>query len=69
MPYTATVEQTVKEKWVETLEVSGAFTMLDGDAQDVKCSEDQVWEPIGEQYEFSVPEARYSELKVDESSL
>ena len=110
------VEQTVKEKRVETLEVSGTFTpkgdlvknlsrsygwnyvhqvswslnqvvgpytldagkqgrlvwgftMLDGDAQDVKCSEDQVWEPIGEQYEFSVPEARYSELKVDESSL
>ena len=110
------VEQTVKQKRVETLEVSGTFTpkgdlvknlsrsygwnyvhqvswslnqvvgpytldagkqgrlvwgftMLDGDAQDVKCSEDQVWEPIGEQYEFSVPEARYSELKVDESSL
>ena len=45
------------------------FTMLDGDAQDVKCSADQVWEPVGKPYEFSVPEARYSELKVDESSL
>ena len=40
-----------------------------GDAQDVKCSADQVWEPVGKPYEFSVPEARYSELKVDESSL
>lgn len=65
MPYTATVEQTVKEKWVETLEVSGAFTMLDGDAQDVKCSAGQV----GGADRRAVPEARYSELKVDESAL
>lgn len=110
------VEQTVKEKRVQTLEVSGTFTpkgdlvknvsraygwkyvhqvtwslnqvvgpylldagkhgrlvwgfiMLDGDAQDVKCSADQVWEPIGTPYDFSVPEARYSELRVEEASL
>lgn len=110
------VEQTVKEKRVQTLEVSGTFTpkgdlvknvsrsygwkyvhqvtwalnqvvgpytleagqhgrllwgfiMLDGDAQDVKCSPDQVWEPVGKPYRFSVPEARYSELRVEASPL
>ncbi|MBC3178372.1 hypothetical protein [Corynebacterium lujinxingii] len=110
------VEQRVKEKRVQTLEVSGTFTpkgdlvknvsraygwnyvhevswslnqvvgpytldagkhgrlvwgftMLDGDAQDVKCSEDQVWEAIGDASSFSVPEARYSELRVEESPL
>ncbi|MHC2850068.1 hypothetical protein ACUXOC_001531 [Corynebacterium mucifaciens] len=110
------VEQTVKEKRVQTLEVSGTFTpkgdlvknvsraygwkyvhevywslnqvvgpymldsgkqgrlvwgftMLDGDAQDVKCSPDQVWQPIGQPYYFSVPEARYSELRVESTQL
>lgn len=110
------VEQTVKQKRVQTLEVSGTFTpkgdlvknvsraygwkyvhevywslnqvvgpytldsgkqgrlvwgftMLDGDAQDVKCSPDQVWQPIGQPYSFSVPEARYSELRVKSTQL
>ena len=110
------VSQNVKEKRVETLEVSGTFTpkgdlvknvsraygwtyvheaswtlnqkvgpytlpagtqgrlvwgftMLDGDAQDVRCSEDQVWEAVDKRYAFSVPEARYAELKVDSSEL
>lgn len=110
------VEQRVKEKRVQTLEVSGTFTpkgdlvknvsraygwsyvhqvtwslnqvvgpytldagkhgrlvwgftMLDGDAQDVKCSPELVWEPVGKPYTFSIPEARYSELRVEESPL
>ena len=110
------VTQTVKEKRVQTLEVSGTFTpkgdlvknvsraygwkyvhevswalnqkvgpyqlapgtqgrlvwgftMLDGDAQDVACSRAQVWEPVGPPYSFTVPEARYSELRVESSQL
>ncbi len=113
---TVPVTQTVKEKRVQTLEVSGTFTpkgdlvknvtraygwkyvhqatwvlnqkvgpyqlapgtegrlvwgftMLDGDAQDVTCSAEQVWEATGKPYSFSVPEARYSELRVGVSQL
>lgn len=113
---TIPVTQTVKEKRVQTLEVSGTitpkgdlvknvsraygwkyvhevtwslnqkvgpymlapqtqgrlvwgFTMLDGDAQDVTCSRDQVWEPVGKPYTFTVPEARYAELRVGQSEL
>ena len=110
------VTQTVKEKRVQTLEVSGTvtpkgdlvknvsraygwkyvhevswalnqtvgpymlgpgtqgrlvwgFAMLDGDAQDVTCSQSQVWEAAGRPYTFSVPESRYAELRVDSSQL
>lgn len=113
---TVPVTQTVKEKRVQTLEVSGTFTpkgdlvknvsraygwkyvhevswalnqkvgpymlapgtqgrlvwgftMLDGDAQDVVCGEGKVWEGVGKQYSFTVPEARYSELMVGSSQL
>lgn len=110
------VSQNVKEKRVETLEVSGTFTpkgdlvgnvsraygwtyvhesswtlnqkvgpytlapgkqgrlvwgfiMLDGDAQDVVCGEDQRWSAVGKRYAFTLPEARHAELKVDSSEL
>ena len=110
------VSQNVKEKRVETLEVSGTFTpkgdlvknvtraygwkyvheaswtlnqkvgpytlppktqgrlvwgftMLDGDARDVRCSEEQTWQTAGKPYAFTLPEARYAELKVDSSEL
>lgn len=42
------------------------FVMLDGDAQDVLCGRDQRWAATGSPYTFSVPEARYSELVVEE---
>ena len=45
------------------------FTMLDGDAQDVKCSPQQTWEAVGKPYTFTVPEARYSELRVENPQL
>ena len=45
------------------------FTMLDGDAQDVRCGEDQVWGAVGKQYAFTLPEARYAELRVESADL
>ena len=43
------------------------FTMLDTDNQDVKCGEDQVWHEQGKPYSASVPEGRYSELRLDDA--
>ena len=43
------------------------FTMLDSNNQDVKCSEDHVWQPEGRPYTSSVPEAKYSELRMDDA--
>lgn len=43
------------------------FTMLDVDAQDVRCSTDQVWEPAGKPYQASAPEAKYSELRLGDA--
>lgn len=43
------------------------FTMLDTDNQDVHCGEDQLWHATGKQYSASSPEARYSELRLDDA--
>lgn len=45
------------------------FTILDADVQDVRCSEDLVWEPVGSPYKVSVPEGRYSELRIDDAPV
>ena len=43
------------------------FTMLDSRNQQVRCSEDHVWQPVGAQFTSSVPEARYSELRMEDA--
>ena len=42
-------------------------TMLDTDGQDVRCNSDQQWEAQGKPYSASVPEARYSELRLEDA--
>lgn len=42
------------------------FSMLDTDNQDVTCGEDQTWHAVGAPYTASFPEAKYSELRIDE---
>lgn len=39
------------------------FMMLDTDAQNVRCTQDQVWAAEGPRYSATVPESRYSELR------
>ncbi|MCT1409606.1 hypothetical protein QPX20_01100 [Corynebacterium accolens] len=43
------------------------FTMLDTDGQDVRCNQDQVWETVGKPYSATVPESRYSELRLEDA--
>ncbi|AWB83941.1 hypothetical protein [Corynebacterium liangguodongii] len=45
------------------------FMMLDTDNQNVRCSEDQVWEAEGARYAATVPESRYSELREDDAPV
>lgn len=45
------------------------FMMLDADVQDVRCSEDLVWESEGARYAMTAPESRYSELRVDDAPV
>ena len=39
------------------------FMNLDTDAQNVRCSADQIWVAEGPEYSATVPESRYSELR------
>lgn len=41
--------------------------MLDTDGQDVRCNQDQVWETVGKPYSATVPESRYSELRLEDA--
>jgi len=41
--------------------------MLDSNNQNVKCSEDHSWQPEGRPHTSSVPEAKYSELRMDDA--
>lgn len=45
------------------------FMMLDTDAQNVRCSQDQVWEKVGAPYTATVTESRYSELREDDAPV
>lgn len=45
------------------------FMMLDTDVQNVRCSEDQVWSPLGAPYSATVSESRYSELREEEAPV
>lgn len=45
------------------------FTILDTDNQNVECGVDQVWHSQGEPYSASIPEARYSELRLDDAPV
>ncbi|MBK4150597.1 hypothetical protein GWO61_07175 [Corynebacterium macginleyi] len=58
-PYTLPAKSQGKLVW--------GFTMLDTDGQDVRCNRDQVWETVGRPYSASVPEARYSELRLEDA--
>ncbi|GAB3942895.1 hypothetical protein [Corynebacterium tapiri] len=60
-PYTLPANRQGKLVW--------GFTMLDSDNQDVRCSSDQQWVPVGKAYTSSVPEARYSELRIDDAPV
>ncbi|MDU7287828.1 hypothetical protein [Corynebacterium kroppenstedtii] len=41
------------------------FLILDTTNQNVKCGEDLVWHKVGSPFDASIPESRYSELRVD----
>ena len=41
------------------------FTMLDTTNQKVKCGTDKTWHAVGAPFDASVPEGRYSELRLD----
>lgn len=43
------------------------FTVLDTTNQNVKCGMDKVWHPVGAPFNASVPEGRYSELRLDDA--
>ncbi|RRO94348.1 hypothetical protein [Corynebacterium bovis] len=43
------------------------FTMLDVDAQDVRCGDDLVWHAEGKPYHATSPESRYSELQITDN--
>ena len=58
-PYTLPANSQGKLVW--------GFTMLDTDGQDVRCNRDQVWETVGKPYSATVPEARYSELRLEDA--
>ena len=58
-PYTLPANSQGKLVW--------GFTMLDTDGQDVHCNRDQVWETVGKPYSATVPEARYSELRLEDA--
>ena len=58
-PYTLPANSQGKLVW--------GFTMLDTDGQDVRCNSDQQWEAQGKPYSASVPEARYSELRLEDA--
>ncbi len=58
-PYTLPANSQGKLVW--------GFTMLDTDGQDVRCNQDQVWETVGKPYSATVPEARYSELRLEDA--
>ena len=58
-PYTLPANSQGKLVW--------GFTMLDTDGQDVRCNRDQVCETVGKPYSATVPEARYSELRLEDA--
>lgn len=58
-PYTLPANSQGKLVW--------GFTMLDTDGQDVRCNRDQVWETVGKPYSATVPESRYSELRLEDA--
>lgn len=58
-PYTLPASSQGKLVW--------GFTMLDTDGQDVRCNQDQVWETVGKPYSATVPESRYSELRLEDA--
>ncbi|WP_288748092.1 hypothetical protein [uncultured Corynebacterium sp.] len=58
-PYTLPANSQGKLVW--------GFTMLDTDGQDVRCNGDQVWETVGKPYSATVPESRYSELRLEDA--
>ena len=58
-PYTLPANSQGKLVW--------GFTMLDTDGQDVRCNSDQQWEAQGKPYSATVPEARYSELRLEDA--
>ena len=60
-PYTLPANSQGKLVW--------GFTMLDTDGQDVRCNSDQQWEVQGKPYSASVPEARYSELRLEDTPV
>lgn len=43
------------------------FSMLDIDAQDVRCGANQQWAATGAPYQATMVEGRYSELRLDEA--
>ncbi|AKK02005.1 hypothetical protein [Corynebacterium epidermidicanis] len=45
------------------------FMMLDADVQDVRCSPDQSWQPVGQPYSVTTPESRYAELRLDDAPV
>ena len=58
-PYTLPANSQGKLVW--------GFTMLDTDGQDVRCNQDQVWATVGKPYSATVPESRYSELRLEDA--
>lgn len=58
-PYTLPANSQGKLVW--------GFTILDTDGQDVRCNQDQVWETVGKPYSATVPESRYSELRLEDA--
>lgn len=58
-PYTLPANSQGKLVW--------GFTMLDTDGQDVRCNQEQVWETVGKPYSATVPESRYSELRLEDA--
>ena len=58
-PYTLPANSQGKLVW--------GFTMLDTDGQDVRCNQDQAWETVGKPYSATVPESRYSELRLEDA--
>lgn len=58
-PYTLPANSQGKLVW--------GFTMLATDGQDVRCNQDQVWETVGKPYSATVPESRYSELRLEDA--
>lgn len=58
-PYTLQPNQQGRLVW--------GFTILDANVQPVKCTEDLSWVPAGASYKISVPEGRYSELRLEEA--